>query len=253
MASPKVISTMIDIQTADGVADAYVTQPDDGNHPGVLLFMDAIGLRPRIEDMADRIAGWGYVVLAPNLFYRSGPAADLAPHTDMMIPENREAFFGEAMARIKGLPQVKAVEDIRVYIDTLLALPDVIGDQIGITGYCMGGRLAFGTACAFPETVVAAGAFHAGGIVTGDEDSPHLKAGQARAELYFGHADNDRSMPAEAITQLEAVLGGAGLTYTSTVYEGAAHGYTMADTAMYNEQATEQHFNALKDLLARHL
>lgn len=223
MASSKVIGTMIDIQTADGAADAYVTRPDDGNHPGVSLFMNAIGLRPRIEAMADRIAGWGYAVLAPNLFYRSGPAADLVPHTDMMIPENREAFFGEAMARVKGLPQVKAVEDIRVYIDTLLALPDVNGDQIGTTGYCMGGRHSFVAACTFPESVIAAGAFHAGGVVTDGEDSPHLKAGPVRAELYFGHADNDRSMPAEAITRLGSALDGAGLTYTSTVYEGAAH------------------------------
>ena len=64
----------VDVPTPDGVADCYLTRPDDGAHPGVLLMIDAIGLRPRIEEMADRIAAQGYVVLAPNVFYRAGRA-----------------------------------------------------------------------------------------------------------------------------------------------------------------------------------
>ena len=46
----------IEIPAADGTAEAIVARPDGGTHPGVLLWMDAIGLRPRIEEMADRIA-----------------------------------------------------------------------------------------------------------------------------------------------------------------------------------------------------
>ena len=65
----------IEIPTADGVADAYLVGPDDGgSHPGVLFIMDAYGVRPRIEEMADQIASQGYVVLAPNVFYRAGRA-----------------------------------------------------------------------------------------------------------------------------------------------------------------------------------
>ena len=67
-------SETIDVPTADGVADAYLTMPDEGEHPGVLLVIDAIGLRPRIQDMADRIAARGFVVLAPNTLYRGGRA-----------------------------------------------------------------------------------------------------------------------------------------------------------------------------------
>jgi carboxymethylenebutenolidase len=65
----------IDVATPDGVADCYLSKPaGDGVHPGVLFMIDAIGLRPRIEEMADRIAAQGYVVLAPNVFYRAGRA-----------------------------------------------------------------------------------------------------------------------------------------------------------------------------------
>jgi carboxymethylenebutenolidase len=60
----------LEIPTPEGPAEAYLTRPDDDEHPGVLFFGDAIGLRPRIEEMADRIASWGYVVLVPHVFHR---------------------------------------------------------------------------------------------------------------------------------------------------------------------------------------
>ena len=81
-----------EVQAADGAAEAYLAgKPGD---PGVLFYIDAIGLRPQIEDMADRIASWGYVVLAPNVFYRDGAAADLAPKKDLREPGAREERHG---------------------------------------------------------------------------------------------------------------------------------------------------------------
>jgi len=71
-------SETIGVPTADGVADAYLTRPDDEPRGGVLLIMDAFGLRPQIERMADRIADRGFVVLAPNVFYRAGRAPVVA-------------------------------------------------------------------------------------------------------------------------------------------------------------------------------
>lgn len=246
-------SETIEITTADGVAEAYVTRPDEGDHPGVLMFMDAIGLRPRIEDMADRIASWGYAVMVPNLFYRSGTAAELAPTTDLTVPTNREAFFAGAMVRVKGLTAEQSMRDTGFYLQSLHARPHVAGNEVGVTGYCMGGRHALVVTCTYPDQIATAGVFHAGGLVTDAPDSPHLLAGNASAELYFGHADNDRSNPAESIATLESALDETGLTYSSNIYEGAAHGYTMADTASYDEAATERHFAALKDLLGRNL
>jgi len=83
----------IDAPTPDGVADCYLTKPAEGGaHPGVLFMMDAIGLRPRIEEMADRIAAQGYVVLAPNVFYRGG-RAPLWQTPDLHDPDSRATFF----------------------------------------------------------------------------------------------------------------------------------------------------------------
>ena len=244
---------MIDIETPDGLAEAYVARPDDDVHPGVLFLMDAIGLRPRIEEMADRIAGWGYVVLAPNLFYRSGRAAELAPTADLREPGNREAFFKSVMPRTRTLTDTRVESDLTAYLATLRDLPGVADSPFGVTGYCMGGRLALVAACAFPDQVAAMGGFHGGRLATDGPDSPHQDLPKARASFVFGHADGDASMPAEDIARLDAALDDAGLTYSSAIYEGAPHGYTMSDTSMYDEAASERHFTELKELFDRAL
>ena len=68
-------TSTVDIKTGDGTADAFLAAPDDnGHYPAVLFYMDAFGPRPRLEEMARRIAAEGYVVLVPNVFYRRGRA-----------------------------------------------------------------------------------------------------------------------------------------------------------------------------------
>ena len=99
--------------------------------------------------------------------------------------------------------------------------------------------------------MAALGGFHVGRLVTDDADSPHLSADKLAAEVYLGAADNDPSMTTENIATLEQALEDAGVRYRSELYEGAAHGYTMADTAAYNEAAAERHFTELFALLDR--
>jgi len=247
----------IEIPMPDGgVAEAYVHRPlaaTGSEHPGVLLYMDAIGLRPRIGEMAQRIADWGYVVLAPNVFHRDGRADELALEGDLRDAGVREVFFKQhAMPRVRRLTSDKAERDIPAYLVALRGLPGVDPGLVGTIGYCMGARLAVRTAALDPE-VVAVGAFHGGGLVTDADDSPHRGLVRARAEFVFGHAENDRSMPPEAIAKLGETLSEAGLTASNEVYPGAAHGYTMSDTSIYDEAATERHFGELRALLDRTL
>jgi carboxymethylenebutenolidase len=239
----------IDIATPDGVANAYLARPDDGEpHPGVLFLIDAFGLRPVIEEMADRIAAGGYVVLAPNLFYRAG-RSPVPPAPDLADPDARAAFFERLRPLIGQLTPGRIAADAAAYLDAL----DEAGASgpAAITGYCMGGRLGWRIATAHPGRVAALAAFHPGGLVTDDPASPHRSAADLRAALYFGFADEDPSMSAEQIALLERTLDEAGATYRAEVYEGARHGYTMADQAVYDEAAAERHFSALGDLLRR--
>jgi carboxymethylenebutenolidase len=241
--------SMIDVKTQDGIADAYLAQPADPQQrrPGVLLIMDAFGLRPQIEAMADRIAARGFVVLAPNVFYRAG-RAPILPMPDLGDPAQRGPYFEKIMPLIRELTPERIVSDGAAYLDLLQQLGR---GPVAITGYCMGARVGWRIAAAYPDRVSALAGFHAGGLVTDDEDSPHLSAGQLDAELYLGHADNDQSMTPEHIATLAQALDQAGVSYRAELYEGAAHGYTMADTSAYDEAAAERHFNELFALLQR--
>lgn len=242
---------LIEIQAAAGPAEALVVRPSSGTgpFPGVILYMDAFGLRPRIEEMAQRIADWGYVVLAPNVFYRDGTVEQLAPAVDMSTQEGREAAGKAAFPRVGHLTSDKALPDIDAWVAALAGLDGVAPGPIGTTGYCMGARLAVRTATAHPEVVAACGGFHGGGLATDEPDSPHLGLGKARARFVFGHADNDRSMAPDAVARLGDALRDAGLEASNVVYEGAPHGYSMADTSAFHPEATERHFRELRALL----
>jgi len=239
----------IEIPTADGVADAYLTRPDDGeSHPGVLFMIDAFGLRSRIEAMADQIASHGYAVLAPNVFYRAGRAPVL-PMPDGDDPDARGRFFEQLRPLAAQLTPERLAADGRAYLDRLA---EASTGLVAIVGYCMGARLGWRIAAEYPDRVAALAGFHAGGLATDAADSPHRSAAALSGiELYFGHADQDQSMPAEQIAQLDAALDAAGVRYRSEVYEGARHGYTMSDAPVYDEAATDRHFRELFTLLAR--
>jgi carboxymethylenebutenolidase len=246
-----VSSEYVDIPTRDGVADAYISRPEGAAErpPGVLFVMDAFGLRPRVEEMCDRIAARGFVVLAPNTLYRAG-RAETAGMPDLEDPAQREPFFARLRPAMEGLTPERIVSDGACYLDHLA---EHASEPFAITGYCMGGRVGWRIAAAFPERIGALAGFHAGGLVTEEPDSPHRSAGAIAAELYFGHADNDNSMTPEQIAELEQALTEAGRTYRSELYPGAAHGYTMSDTAAYDEGAAERHFTELFALLERTL
>jgi carboxymethylenebutenolidase len=238
----------IDVPTPDGVADCYLSKPaGDAPHPGVLFMIDAIGLRPRIEEMADRIAAQGYVVLAPNVFYRGG-RAPLWETPDLHDPDSRATFFQSLGPLMGALTPAAAAADGGAYLDKLGEFTD---GPVGVTGYCFGGWFGWTIAAAHPDRVAALGGFHAGRMVTDAEDSAHMLAPRVRGEVYWGHADQDQSMTAENIATLDQAMDDAGVHHTTEVYEGAPHGYTMSDTAAYHEEAAERHFTALFALLER--
>jgi carboxymethylenebutenolidase len=246
-------STTVDVPTGDGAADAILAAPlEGGPYPGVLVYMDAFGLRPRLEEMASRIAAEGYVVLVPNVFYRAG-RAPLVEVDGLDQPDVRARAFGTLRPIMQGLTPDLAMRDADAYLAFLAADPRVGDGPMGTVGYCMGGALALRTAAHFPERVAAAASFHGGRLATDQPDSPHLLADRLEAEVYLGHADNDASITPEQQETLVDALTSAGVRFVSEVYDGAAHGFTMADTAAYDEGAEARHWDRLLDLFARTL
>jgi carboxymethylenebutenolidase len=233
----------IEISAPDGVAEAYLA----GSGPGVLFYMDAIGLRPRIAEMVEEIASWGYTVLAPNVFYRDGSAADLAPTTDLRVPENLAALFqAGVMNRIRRLTPDLLEGDAAAWVASLSE--HAADGPIGITGYCMGARLALRTAGWYPDRVKAVGGFHGGGLVADAPDSPHLSIADSTAAYVLLHADQDRSLTPDHVAVLDRALAQTDRPYVNEIVPGAEHGYTMSDTARWNEDATRRASTELRAL-----
>ncbi|SFB75774.1 carboxymethylenebutenolidase [Nocardioides terrae] len=238
----------IQIPTPDGTAEAYLA----GSGPGVLFYMDAIGLRPRIAEMVDEIASWGYTVLAPHVFYRHGSAADLSPTADLRVAENRAAFFRSGvMARVNALTPDKAERDAAAWIATLAE--HAAAGPMGTVGYCMGARLALRTAGWHADRVKAVGGFHGGGLVTDRPDSPHLAIAGTTASYALLHADDDKSLTPEHVTVLEDTLTEAGRPHVNEIVPGAPHGYTMSDTSSWHEEGARRASAELRALLDRAL
>ncbi len=239
---------VIDIRTSDGLCTSYVAgAAADGPRPAVLFFMDGIGIRPVLRAMADRIAAAGFYVLLPDLFYRL-PGEGLPAGADWLAPANRPGLT----QRVQSLTPELVGRDAGVFLDYLAAQPGVKpGSQAGVVGYCMGGSMALRTAAHDPDRIAVAASFHAGRLVTDTPASPHLLLGRIKAELYFGHADQDPGMTAAQIETLDRALQAAGVRYQAELYRGARHGFTMTDLPAYDPAACEQHWRRLLALLGR--
>ena len=253
-AAPSLSRRTVDVPTPDGTADAYLVRPaGDATVPAVLLFMDAIGLRPRLSEMADRIAAQGYAVLVPNLFYRGGRAPVVPDVVARLQGEDRATVFQELGPFMSALTPDVSARDTQAFVDFLDAQPDVDASRLATTGYCMGGNRSLRAAAQLGDRVVAAASFHGGNLAPDEADGAQHGAPQVRAELYLAHADEDPSMPPEQVERLERALSDAGVAYTSEVYAGAHHGWTMSDMPVHDDAGEQRHWDALLGLLDRRL
>jgi carboxymethylenebutenolidase len=241
----------LQIPTADGHADAFAAFPDRGErHPGVLLYPDAFGVRPVLREMARELAGHGYYVLVPNLYYRHGPAP-VIELPDHIGEEIRPAVFARLMPLIEAHTTERALRDADAYVRFLSIQPEVSAGPVAVIGYCIGGVLAMRTAAAHPGQVAAVAGFHPFFLVTDAPDSPHRLFPKLTAQVHLGLAEGD--MTPEAISELNQALDGAGVDYTSEVYPGTIHGFTMSDTDAFSPSALQRHWDRLLRLLGRTL
>ncbi|MEU1014998.1 dienelactone hydrolase family protein [Streptomyces sp. NPDC005898] len=234
------------IPTPDGQADAFAAFPDDGTrHPGVLMYADALGIRPVLRELAGELAGHGYYVLVPNLFYRHG-TAPLTELPEYIGEEVRPKVLAEVMPLVNAHTAERALMDADAYLSFLAAQPEVAPGPVAVTGYCFGGLLATRTAVAHPDQVAALAAFHAPVSADGTDVFSKLTA-----QAHFGHAETD--LTPEALAKLNEALDTAGVNHTSEIYPGTAHGFTMSDTSAFSPSGMQRHWDRLLPLLAHTL
>jgi carboxymethylenebutenolidase len=240
------IEEHLDIATAHGAMNTFVTHPEEGGpHPAVIFLMDAPGKREELHDMARRLGTAGYYVILPNLYYRS--------------TREFNVFSGEPGQTREMLVTLMASLDLDLVTSDAAALiahidadPAADGIHIGCVGYCMSGPFSFAVAGTFPERVQAAASVY--GVRLFGEGSPAPLAANVTGELYFACAEFDDYAPMEMVEALDAHLREIGANARVEIYPGTHHGFAFPDRGqIYDKPSAERHWERLHDLFARNL
>jgi len=216
-------SQWIDIETGDGKFGAYLSLPRGGKGPAIVLVQEIFGVNQHIRNVADQYAADGYVVLAPDLFWRHGARIELGYD---------DAGWKRAVELMQATDFTTSQQDIAATIKTLRALDAAAGQKLASVGYCLGGRLSYHTAA--NGLVDAAVCYYGGGIQNALDRAAEIKV---PVLMHFGSADSHISQDAvksiaEAFDDNEQV--------EIHVYEGAEHGFNCNHRDSYHQRAAAQ-------------
>lgn len=229
-------SQWIDIRTAQGETfPGYLSLPPTGKGPGLVLVQEIWGVNSHIRAVADQYALDGYVVLAPDMFWRLERQVDL---------DYDQAGSAKAFGLLQKLDRVLAASDLGSAADTLRARPEVSG-KVGVLGFCIGGQMAYRVAAAGKAD--AAVAYYGGGI----QDSLEL-AGQIACPILFHYAGLDAFIPPAAVAAVKAAFAGRSNAVFHD-YPDSDHGFNCWGRPAYHQKnAALAHGRSLA-FLAAHL
>jgi carboxymethylenebutenolidase len=220
------------IDIAPGFA-GYLALPPAGHGPGLVLWQEIFGVNAHIQAVAEQYALDGFVVLAPDCFWRQAPRVELGYEGD-----DRQ----RAVTLMQAYAPEQALADVAAAVSTLRARPEAAGAKVGGFGYCMGGRLAY--LAAATAGLDAAVAFYGGGIQTQLDRAPAIKA-----PMQFHYAALDDHIPPAAVASVRAALPAAEVH----VYPGALHGFNCWARASYHAPSAALAHGRTLSFLAHHL
>jgi carboxymethylenebutenolidase len=221
---------MIEFKSDGGVARGYLSAPESGGGPGVVVIQEWWGLVPHIKDVADRFAAEGFVALAPDLYH-----GEVARSPD------------EAGKLMMALNIGRTEKDLRGAVEYLLNDEGVSGEGVGTVGFCMGGVLSL-YAASKNERVAACVVFY--GIHPKVEpDFENL-----RAPVLGLYAGRDKSVPPEAVRALEEKMREHGKSIETHTYPDADHAF-FNDTRpeVYDAEAAADAWRRTIEFLRAHL
>ena len=224
------------VQVADQEMPVYLSEPNGpGPFAAIVVIHHAGGVDEFTRTMADRLAEAGCAAAAPDLYHR--------------LPKNVEP-------KTRQLKDLEVISDVNAAVDFLRRHQDVDGEHLGITGFCMGGRVAYLMAAANPH-FKAAVAYYGGNIMKpwGEGGStPFDRTGEIGCPLMFHFGEED-STPSQAdMRRLDAELNSFGKVHEFHSYSGAGHAFmNFANPQRYREAAAEASWPRTLDFFARHL
>lgn len=226
----------IEIPADNGDAfDGYLALPPGGQGPGLVLFQEIFGVNAHIRAVAEQFALAGFVVLAPDVFWRQQRRVELGYEG-----ADRE----QALAMMKATVPAQSDADVRHTVAALRARPEVAGRKVGAIGYCMGGRLAF--AAAALAGVDAAVSYYGGGIQNRLDLAPRINA-----PMLFHYAGHDPAIPPDAVAQVQAAMAGKPATFH--LYADAHHGFNCWARAAYHAPSAALALGRTQTFLAEQL
>lgn len=226
----------ISIPSHDGQAfGAYLSLPPTGRGPGLVVIQEIWGVNEHIRAVADQYASDGYVVLAPDIFWRMKPRVDLTYD---------EAGTKQAYDYMQRLDGTQAVADLTSTVKALRARSELSG-KIGVVGYCMGGRLAYLSAA--HAGVDAAVCYYGGGIQNFLDQAPSVKV-----PILLHYGELDAHIPTSAVDAVKAAFSRHAQARIE-VYGGADHGFNCWGRPMYNQRAAALARGRSLEWFAEHL
>jgi len=203
------MGSYLTVSAADGSGQfrAYLAVPASGQGPGIVLAQEIFGVNQTMRDVADYYAEEGYVVLAPDLFWRQQAGVELG---------YAEADFQRAFGFYQGFDEAKGVADIQASLDALRQRPECTG-QAGVLGFCLGGKLAYLAACRTDAD--AAAGYYGVGIEKALDEAKNMQA-----PLVLHVAENDAFCPPEARAAIVQALAGRERTEVH-IYPGVDHAF----------------------------
>ncbi|HEV2800081.1 MAG TPA: dienelactone hydrolase family protein [Pyrinomonadaceae bacterium] len=227
----------VDIEVDGSPMRMLVAAPKaEGKYPGVLFYSDIFQLTGPMVRATARLAGYGFVVAAPEIYHRHEPPGTAIPFDD---PGRTRGLEGAA-----GTPVAAFDADCRATLDYLAAHPRVAEGQLAAAGFCLGGHLAF--RAALQRDVRATACFYGTGIHNGklgkDADAGSLeRASEIRGELLMVFGTLDPHIPADGRTKIESALRDAQVNYSIKLYP-AEHAFMRDEGARYDPESTDAAF-----------
>jgi carboxymethylenebutenolidase len=208
---------LVTFPSAQGEASGYLSAPPAGGRkPAIIVIQEWWGVDDWIRSQADRFAQQGYVALAVDL-YRG------------RVAKSQE----EAHELSRGLPEDRAIADLKAAIDYLSQRPDVDPERIGVIGWCLGGGYALALATSDPRP--KATVINYGRLVTDPQAITKINGA-----LLGNFGSADRGIPAEDVKKFGAELTKYGKLADIKIYEGAGHAFMNPDNKQgYDSGATQ--------------
>ena len=225
----------IDIAGPDGKFPGYLALPPTGKGQAIIIIQEIFGVNEHIRSVAEQYASDGYVVLAPDIFWRSKPHIELGYSADDMA---------KGVGFMEQVDMAKTLGDIAATAKTLRAMPEVTG-KLAAVGYCFGGRLAYLSAA--NGSVDAAVPYYGGGIQNYLD-----QAGKIKTPILFHYAENDGNIPMSAVANVKKSFAGRD-NATFFVYPGADHGFNCWARGTYQQKAAALAHGRTLQFLAENL